>query len=50
MIFIIYYKGEKKIDSEYLCYLIFIFFKFIFKKFIFLKMMSDIIMLPNIFF
>ena len=49
MIFVIYYKRGKKVDYEYLYHLIFIFFKFIFKNFIFFKIVSDTIVLSNIF-
>ena len=35
--------------NEYLCYLIFIFFKFIFKNFICLEIVYDTMMLSNIF-
>ena len=35
--------------NEYLCHLIFTFFKFILKNFIFLKIVYDTMMSPNIF-
>ena len=42
VIFVINYKGEKKVNSEYLCHLTFTIFKFILKSFLFLENMSMI--------
>ena len=39
VIFVIYYKREKKVDSKYLCHLTFILFKFNIKNFLFLEIM-----------
>ena len=41
MIFVIYYKGEKKVGNENLCHLTFTLSKFILKSFLFLEMVSD---------
>ena len=49
MIFVIYYKGGKKVGGRYLCHLTFILSKFTLKNFIFLEMVYDTIVSPNIF-
>ena len=49
MIFVIYYKGKKKVGSGYLCHLTFTLSKFILKNFLFLKMGSYTMVLLSIF-
>ena len=49
VIFVIYYKGVKKVISGYLCHLTFTLSKFTFKNFLFLKIVSNTMVSPNIF-
>ena len=49
VIFVIYYKGVKKVRSWYLSHLTFTLSKFTLKNFIFLEMVSDTMVSPSIF-
>ena len=49
VIFVIYYKGVKKVCSGYLSHLTFTLSKFTLKNFIFLEIVSDSMVSPSIF-